>query len=69
MTIIREALDHELYHQFTFGDAARSPAVVGKIGGQHLGGMLGTAVWRDNQDENRATIRMRIDVATRPRVT
>ena len=43
VTIIREALDHELYHQFTFGDAARSPAVVGKIGGQHLGGMLGTA--------------------------
>ena len=26
-------------------------------------------LWRDNQDENRATIRMRIDVATRPRVT
>ena len=26
-------------------------------------------VWRDNQDEKRATIRMRIDVATRPRVT
>ena len=25
-------------------------------------------VWRDNQDENRATIRMRIDVAARPRV-
>ena len=43
VTIIREALDLRLYHQFTFGDAARSPAVVGKIGGQHLGGMLGTA--------------------------
>ena len=27
------------------------------------------SLWRDNQDENRATIRMRIDVATRPRVT
>ena len=26
-------------------------------------------LWRDNQDEKRATIRMRIDVATRPRVT
>ena len=26
------------------------------------------SVWRDNQDENRATIRMRIDVAARPRV-
>ena len=25
-------------------------------------------LWRDNQDENRATIRMRIDVAARPRV-
>ena len=25
-------------------------------------------VWRDNQDEKRATIRMRIDVATEPRV-
>ena len=31
--------------------------------------MILYAVWRDNQDENRATIRMRIDVATRPRVT
>ena len=26
------------------------------------------SLWRDNQDENRATIRMRIDVAARPRV-
>ena len=26
-------------------------------------------VWRDNQGEKRATIRMRIDVATEPRVT
>ena len=26
-------------------------------------------VWRDNQGEKRATIRMRINVATRPRVT
>ena len=28
-----------------------------------------TKLWRDNQGEKRATIRMRIDVATRPRVT
>ena len=27
------------------------------------------ALWRDNQDENRATIRMRINVATKPRMT
>ena len=26
------------------------------------------ALWRDNQDEKRATIRMRINVATRPRM-
>ena len=41
--IVREAIDHDLYRQFTFGDAARSPAVVREIGGQHLGGMYGTA--------------------------
>ena len=29
----------------------------------------GCRMWRDNQGEKRATIRMRIDVATRPRVT
>ena len=41
--IIREAIDHGLYRQFTFGDAARSPAVVRAVGGKHLGGMYGTA--------------------------
>ena len=43
ITIIQEALDLGLYHQFTFGDAARSPAVVATIGGALLGGMYGTA--------------------------
>ena len=33
-----------------------------------LYGTLAETVWRDNQDEKRATIRMRIDVATRHRV-
>ena len=41
--IVREAIEHDLYRQFTFGDAARSPDVVREIGGQHLGGMYGTA--------------------------
>ena len=30
---------------------------------------MGYRVWRDNQGEKRTTIRMRIDVATGPRVT
>lgn len=42
-TIVREALALELYDQFTFGDAAKSPALVRAIGGDRLGGMYGTA--------------------------
>ena len=43
LIIVREAIEHGLYRQFTFGDASRSPAVVREIGGKHLGGMYGTA--------------------------
>ena len=43
VVIVREAIDHGLYDRFTFGDAARSEAVVGAVGGHHLGGMYGTA--------------------------
>ena len=39
--IVREAIDHDLYRQFTFDDAARSPAVVREIGGERLIGMYG----------------------------
>ena len=41
--LVREAIESDLYHQFTFGDASRSPAVVREIGGERLGGMYGTA--------------------------
>lgn len=42
-TLVREALAQELYDQFLFGDAAKSPALVRAIGGERLGGMYGTA--------------------------
>ncbi len=42
-TILREALAEGLYDQFLFGDAARRLALVQEIGGDHLGGMYGTA--------------------------
>ena len=42
-TIVREALALGIYDQFTFGDAAKSPALVRAIGGNRLGGMYGTA--------------------------
>lgn len=41
--LVREALAQELYSQFLFGDAAKSPALVRAIGGDRLGGMYGTA--------------------------
>lgn len=41
--IAREALALDIYDQFTFGDAAKSPALVKAIGGDRLGGMYGTA--------------------------
>ena len=43
VTIVREAIEHGLYDQFTFGDASKSPNVVRRVGGKHLGGMYGTA--------------------------
>ena len=42
-TIIREAIEHDLYDKFTFGDALKNPNLVEAIGGDHLAGMYGTA--------------------------
>ena len=52
-------LRHQLPLLEKFGEITVDATVREKL--QHM--------WRDNQDEKRATIRMRIDVATRPRVT
>ena len=41
--IIREAIEQGLYDQFIFGDGLKSPDLVAAIGGDHLGGMYGTA--------------------------
>ena len=41
--IIREAIEHGLYDQFTFGDALKSPDLIQAIGGDRIGGMYGTA--------------------------
>ncbi len=41
--ILREALEHELYNQFTFGDALKSPDLAMAVGGGRLAGMRGTA--------------------------
>ncbi len=41
--LIREAIENDLYDQFTFGDALKLPGLVKAIGGEHLGGMYGTA--------------------------
>ncbi|MDE2841691.1 MAG: ABC transporter substrate-binding protein [Chloroflexota bacterium] len=41
--LVRESLALGLYDQFTFGNAAKSPALVKAIGGDLLGGMYGTA--------------------------
>ena len=41
--ILREALDHGLYDQFTFGDALKSPGLAQAVGGRRLAGMRGTA--------------------------
>ncbi len=48
-TLVREALTLGLYDQFTFGDAAKSPALVRAIGGDRLGGMYGTAGGSDSK--------------------
>ena len=41
--MIREALENGIYDQFTFGDGGKSLVLVEAIGGEHLGGMYGTA--------------------------
>ncbi len=43
LAIVREALEAGIYSQFTFGDAAKRRSLVTEIGGEHLGGMYGTA--------------------------
>ena len=43
LPIVREAVDNNIYSHFTFGDAAKSLSLVKEIGGEHLGGMYGTA--------------------------
>ena len=40
--LVREALDNEIYDQFTFGDAAKRLGIVRLVGGSHLAGMYGT---------------------------
>ncbi len=41
--MIRESLEHGIYDQFTFGDGAKSLDLVQAIGGEFLGGMMGTS--------------------------
>ena len=43
LPIVREAVANNIYSNFTFGDAAKRPSLVKEIGGEHLGGMYGTA--------------------------
>ena len=43
ISIVREALDEDLYSLFVFGDAAKRGSLVREIGGEKLGGMYGTA--------------------------
>ena len=41
--IVQEAIDSGVYSQFLFADAAKRVQIVEGIGGEHLGGMYGTA--------------------------
>lgn len=41
--IVQEAIDAGIYDQFLFADAAKRVRIVEEIGGEHLGGMYGTA--------------------------
>ena len=41
-TILREAIEHEVYDRFTFSHPARSFALIEAIGAEHLAGMVGT---------------------------
>ena len=43
LAIVREAIDHGIYTQFVFADAAKRVRLVTEIGGHALGGMYGTA--------------------------
>lgn len=54
IVIVREAIAHDLYDQFTFGDSLKSPRVVQEIGGEHLGGMYGTAGAADPMSPSKA---------------
>lgn len=54
IVIVREAIAHELYDRFTFGDSLKSPRVVQEIGGDHLGGMYGTAGAADPASPSKA---------------
>ncbi len=54
IVIVREAIAHDLYNQFTFGDSLKSPRLVQEIGGEHLGGMYGTAGASDPKSVSKA---------------
>ena len=54
IVIVREAIAHDLYDQFTFGDSLKSPRLVEEIGGEHLGGMYGTAGASDPASPSKA---------------
>ena len=41
-TMVREAVEHGIYHTFTFGDAAKRVRLVRSLGGARLGGMSGS---------------------------
>ena len=43
LSIVREALEEDIYTQFVFGDAAKRLSLVTEIGGVRLGDMYGTA--------------------------
>ncbi|MCY4608079.1 MAG: ABC transporter substrate-binding protein [bacterium] len=42
LAMVREAIDHGLYDNFVFGDAAKRPSLVRSLGGDRLGDMFGT---------------------------
>ncbi len=42
LAMVREAIDHGLYDNFVFGDAAKRPSLVRSLGGDRLGDMYGT---------------------------
>ena len=42
LTMVREAIEHDLYDRFTFGDGSKRLSLVRVLGGDRLGGMYGT---------------------------